>query len=108
MTLMTYVAGRVVTAYEPSKPLGRQMRPVVNGVSAHTKTSGTASPDSLRTRPRIWPPLGKVTSSDASDDRSNADAFTPSSDRSYQSATARTRSGGSAQTQYAPGARSAE
>src|SRR6266542_3879098 len=99
MTLTTYVDGRVDTAYAPSKPLGRQMRPVVNGVSTQTKTSGTASPASLRTRPLICGPLGKLMSSDASDERSNGVASTPPSTRSYQRPTARTWSGGSDHTQ---------
>src|ERR1700716_635652 len=100
MTLTMYVSpARVVTAYEPSKPLGRQIRPLVNAVSTQTRTSGTASPAPLTTRPVTCGPLGKVMSRVASDDRSNGVASTPPSTRLYQSPVARTRSGGSDQTQ---------
>src|ERR1700687_1528759 len=99
MTLTMYVDGRVVTVYVPSKPLGRQIRPLVNAVSTQTRTSGTGSPASLTTRPLTCGPLGRLMSSVASDERSNGVASTPPSTRLYQSPTARTRSGGGAQTQ---------
>src|SRR6185503_869090 len=109
ITLTMYVGpARVVTAYEPSNPVGRQMRPLVNGVSTQTRTSGTASPLSLRTRPFICGQPGSVMSSVASDERSKGSASTPPSPLVYQRPTARTRSGGSAHTQYSPGTRSAE
>ena len=53
---MLYVSGRVVTRYAPVASVGRQMRPVGNGVSTHTNAWNTGTPFGSVTCPTMEGP----------------------------------------------------
>src|SRR6266850_7507954 len=106
-TWTVYVCGRVVTVYEPSPAVGRQIRPVGNRVSTHTKAPQTGAPSVVVTLPRSWGPGCRSTSICRSPSIAMSVVSTPSSTSSYHWATSRTLSGGTVHMKYLPGSMSA-